>query len=289
VIPDGGAVDAQAFCQVPAINAGSLPFVVDTAFAPTGWMGDAPAYPATPADPVLGLPAAPATTARMSLEPTGYSKIGDACTPDGVGRSSVNAKGGCWKVTFTPFPKSVQPGLTPGTTKIGGGPGYGWAGAFWQYPHNNWGNLGGGFPVPSGATAVSFWARGSSGGEKVRFFTGEGTGYYCSDYLSAESVDVELSDPPGWTRITIPITGVDYSTATITPGQGMGGYFGGVLGAFGFGVGDQTLPALGGKSGPPNETDPDGGLVTDPAIPGTAFPPFFESTIVFYIDDIEFQ
>jgi hypothetical protein len=60
-------------------------------------------------------------------------------------------------------------------------------------------------------------------------------------------------------------------------------------GPFGFTVSAQTLPSLDGGSAPPNETDPEGGLVVDPASPGQDFPPFFDSTITFYIDDIEFQ
>lgn len=292
VLPSGSSgsvapADASVFCKVPDINAGSLPFVVDTAFVPSGWMGDAPAYEAMPANPLTGTPASPATTARITLVPRGYSMIGDACTPDGVDRSSPNAKGACWKVTFVPFPKSIQPGVTG--TKIGGGPGYGWAGAFWQHPANNWGTLGGGYPIPPGASTVSFWARGTDGGEKVRFFTGEGLSTPCSDYVATASTNAILSDPPAWQRYTIDITGLDYSSSGITPGQGLGGYYGGVLGAFGFAVGAQTLPSLNGGSAPPNETDPNSAPVADPAVPNALFPPFFDSTITFYIDDIEFQ
>jgi|HubBroStandDraft_1064217.scaffolds.fasta_scaffold01600_2 hypothetical protein len=287
--PPPGDVDAQAFCKVPNIDTGSLPFVVDTAFVPSGWMGDAPAYMALPADPLTGSSASPATTARMTLFPVGYSTIGDACTPDGVGRSSPSARGACWKVIFVPFPKTIQPGAGPGTMKIGGGPGYGWAGAFWQYPQNNWGSLGGGYPIPPGATTVSFWARGHDGGEKVRFFSGEGQNLPCSDYVAATSTNATFPPTPAWTQYTIDITGLQYGTTDITPGQGPGGYFGGVVGAFGFGVGDQTLPSLNGGSAPPNETDPTSAPVADPAVPGALFPPFFESTIQFYIDDIEFQ
>jgi hypothetical protein len=282
-------VDAQAFCKVPNVDAGSLPFVVDTAFVPSGWMGDAPAYAAVPAYPATGSPAYPATTARMTLLPTGYSHTGDACTPDGVGRSNPTAKGVCWKVTFVPFPKTIQPGGGPGAMKIGGGPGYGWAGAFWQYPRNNWGTVGGGYPIPPGATTVSFWARGHDGGEKVRFFTGEGLNIPCSDYVSTANTNAAFPIIPAWTHYTIDITGLDYGATNITPGQGQGGYFGGVTGAFGFGVGDQTLPSLNGASAPPNATDPTNAPVADPAVPGDVFPPFFDSTIQFYIDDIEFQ
>ncbi len=287
--PPPSDVDAQAYCRVPNVVAGTLPFVVDRAFVPSGWMGDAPAYAAMPADPITGTPALPATTARMTLLPTGYTMTGDACTPDGVGRSSPNARGVCWKIVFVPFPKTIQPGSAAGTMKIGGGPGYGWAGAFWQYPRNNWGSIGGGYPIPPGATGVSFWARGHDGGEKVRFFTGEGLDTPCSDYVASESMNATFPTTPAWVHYAIDITGLDYGTTNITPGQGLGGYYGGVMGAFGFGVGDQTLPSLNGGSAPPNASDPDGGLVEDPAIPGMLFPPFFDSTIVLYIDDIEFQ
>jgi hypothetical protein len=284
----GMDIDAAAFCRPAAGNGGSLPFVVDTAYVPSGWMGDAPAYMAMPADPTTGAPASPATTARMTLLPQGYSMIGDACTTDGVGRSP-NPNGTCWKVTFVPFPKTIQPGITAGSTKIGGGPGYGWAGAFWQYPKNNWGSLGGGYTIPAGANAVTFWARGTAGGEKVRFFTGEGLNTPCSDYVATTSYNATFPNTPAWTQYVIPITGLSYGTTGLTPGQGLGGYYGGVLGAFGFGVGDQTLPSLDGGSAPPNATDPNSAPVSDPAVPDASFPPYFDSTITFYIDDIEFQ
>jgi hypothetical protein len=292
-------LDAQAFCRVPAIDAGSLPFVVDTVYQPTGLLGDAPAYPAMPADPTdpVGIPASPARTAAIHLAPSAYAEIGDACTPDGVGRSTANAKGSCWKVTYTPFPKPIEPvWMVPDATRIGSGPGYGWAGVLWQYGIDNWGNMGGGYPIPPGATTISFWARGRNGGERVRFLTGEGqNGLFtlpaasCSDYTSQLSGNAVLVNLPTWQHFSISIADIDYSTANIAPGQGLGGYFGGVIAAFGFDVEDQTLPSLDDASAPPNETDPDGGLVSDPYVPDASFPPFFGSTITFYIDDIEFQ
>src|SRR5579863_1695968 len=220
-------INAPVFCRPPSIDAGSLPFVVDTVYVPSGWMGDAPAYMAIPANLALGSAAVPATTAQMTLSPTMYGMIGDACTPDGVGRSSATAKGTCWKVVFVPFPKTIQPGSAPGTTKIGGGPGYGWAGAFWQYPKNNWGTLGGGYPIPPGANTVSFWARGKDGGEKVRFFSGEGASLACSDYVATANTNATFPMTPAWTHYTIDITGLPYGTTGITPGQGPGGIFGG--------------------------------------------------------------
>jgi hypothetical protein len=299
-VTSGAPTDAGAFCRVPAIDAGSLPFVVDTVYKPSGWIGDAPAYAVTPADPPAGIPSTgiappPGSTARISLLPVDYSSVGDACTPDGVGRSSANAKGACWKVTYIPFPKPLEPGSTPGMMRIGTGPGYGWAGVLWQYPANNFGNLGGGYPIPPGATTVSFWARGTVGGEKLRFLSGEGQGSLitfataCSDYVTMTWTNTTFPATPAWQHYTIDITGLDYSAGDIAPGQGPGGYFGGILGAFGFDVENQTLPSLDGGSAPPNETDPDGGPVVDPYVPDASFPPFFDSTITFYIDDIEFQ
>jgi hypothetical protein len=298
-VTSGAPTDAAAFCRVPAIDAGSLPFVVDTVYKPSGWIGDAPAYAVTPADPPAGIPPTgiappPGSTARISLLPVDYSSVGDACTPDGVGRSSANAKGACWKVTYIPFPKPLEPGSTPGTMKIGTGPGYGWAGVLWQYPLNNFGNLGGGYPIPPGATTISFWARGTVGREKVQFVSGEGQGGLiifaaaCSDYVATNVTNATFPATPTWVHYAIPIAGLDYSAADIIPGQGPG-YFGGVLAAFGFNVEDQTLPSLDGGSAPPTETDLDGGLVVDPYVPDASFPPFFDSTITFYIDDIEFQ
>jgi len=299
-VTSGASTGAAAFCRVPAIDAGSPPFVVDTVYKPSGWIGDAPAYAVTPTDPPAGIPftgiaPAPGSTARISLLPVDYSSVGDACTPDGVGRSSANARGACWKVTYIPFPQPLEPGSAPGTTRVGTGPGYGWAGVLWQYPLNNWGNLGGGYPIPPGATTISFWARGTVGAERVRFLSGEGQGGLitlaaaCSDYVSTIATNVIFPPTPAWTHYTIDITGLDYGTKNIAPGQGMGGYYGGVLAPFGFYVADQTLPSLDGGSAPPSESDPDGGLVVDPYVPDASFPPFFDSTITFYIDDIELQ
>jgi hypothetical protein len=165
----------------------------------------------------------------------------------------------------------------------------------WQYPANNFGNLGGGYPIPPGATMVSFWARGTVGREKVRFLSGEAQGDFitfaaaCSDYVATNAINATFPATPAWVQYAVSIIGLDYSAADIAPGQGAGGYYGGVLAAFGFDVEDQTLPSLDGGSAPPNETDLDGGLVVDPYVPDASFPPFFDSTITFYIDDIEFQ
>jgi len=44
----------------------------------------------------------------------------------------------------------------------------GWGGIVWLNPDNDWGDLPGGFNL-TGARRLSFWARGSEGGEKITF------------------------------------------------------------------------------------------------------------------------
>ena len=53
-----------------------------------------------------------------------------------------------------------------------------WAGIYWQNPANNWGSIDGGYNL-TGAQCVTFWARGSNGGETVsEFKIGGLTGKY---------------------------------------------------------------------------------------------------------------
>jgi len=47
----------------------------------------------------------------------------------------------------------------------------GWGGIVWQHPDGDWGDRAGGFDL-SGARALSIWARGEKGGEKVTFELG---------------------------------------------------------------------------------------------------------------------
>jgi len=46
-----------------------------------------------------------------------------------------------------------------------------WGGIVWQNPQNDWGDKPGGFNL-TGATKITFWARGRDGGEKVEFYFG---------------------------------------------------------------------------------------------------------------------
>lgn len=47
--------------------------------------------------------------------------------------------------------------------------GTGWAGLYWQYPANNWGDIPTGYDLRR-ATKLTFWARGEKGGEVINTF-----------------------------------------------------------------------------------------------------------------------
>jgi len=97
-----------------------------------------------------------------------------------------------------------------------------WGGVVWQNPMNNWGSQPGGIDL-SGATALSLWARGESGGEHVTV----GYGLYDSGVAypdsSKQEIGITLSNQ--WTEYTIPLDGRDMSSIVhgfhwILTGQG---------------------------------------------------------------------
>ncbi|HEV3191059.1 MAG TPA: hypothetical protein VGY54_11205 [Polyangiaceae bacterium] len=152
---------------------------------------------------------------------------------DAVGRASASAQGFCHHAVYTAGPK-------------------GWAGIFWQYPASNWGEVAG-YPMPLGATKVTFWARGAVGGESVAFRTGY-TGFATAlqpctpDTVSGNTIALRLTTT--WTQYSFSLMGA--YTQGAAPVQGL-------LGAFAW-IGNA-----------PSGTD--GG-------PGT---------LEFYIDDIQWQ
>jgi hypothetical protein len=84
----------------------------------------------------------------------------------------------------------------------------GWAGMYWQQPANNWGDKKGGFNL-TGATKLTFWARGAKGGEKISEFKMGGiTGEY-PDSDSAAIGPVELT--PEWQKYTVELKDKDLS------------------------------------------------------------------------------
>jgi hypothetical protein len=88
----------------------------------------------------------------------------------------------------------------------------GWAGVYWQYPANNWGNKKGGFDL-SGMTKLTFWARGVKGGEVIQQFKVGGIGVSQKatypDSAEVEMGPIELTDT--WKQYTINLAGRDLS------------------------------------------------------------------------------
>ncbi|MDR1696271.1 MAG: hypothetical protein LBR69_06570 [Endomicrobium sp.] len=86
--------------------------------------------------------------------------------------------------------------------------GAGWSGIYWQQPANNWGEKKGGYDL-SGATKLTFWARGAVGGEKIAEFKMGGiTGEFPdSDSMAVGPVELKKE----WQKYTIDLKGRDLS------------------------------------------------------------------------------
>jgi hypothetical protein len=76
-----------------------------------------------------------------------------------------------------------------------------WAGIYWQWPANNWGDK----PAKAvqGASAISFWAAGERGGEIVEFKAGGVTGKPCNDSFEVSLGSVALTKD--WKQYRIPL------------------------------------------------------------------------------------
>lgn len=83
----------------------------------------------------------------------------------------------------------------------------GWGGVVWQSPANDWGDVPGGFDL-SGASKLTFWARGEKGGETVSFSFGalaDPKPFPDSAKASLEGVTLT----PEWQHFEIPVLGKD--------------------------------------------------------------------------------
>lgn len=83
-----------------------------------------------------------------------------------------------------------------------------WAGVYWQNPAHNWGDRRGGYNL-TGATKLTFWARGERGGERIEEFR---IGGITGDYPDTDTAfigPVILSD--SWQQYTIDLRGKDLS------------------------------------------------------------------------------
>jgi hypothetical protein len=84
----------------------------------------------------------------------------------------------------------------------------GWAGIIWQSPANDWGDKFGGYNI-SGASKLTFWARGETGGEIVNFRLGVIKDKKFNDTASASLENVKLTTH--WKQYSIDLTGKDLS------------------------------------------------------------------------------
>ncbi|MEM1110172.1 MAG: glycoside hydrolase family 2 TIM barrel-domain containing protein [Planctomycetota bacterium] len=118
--------------------------------------------------------------------PSGYMGDAQAITIDEASTDRPHAGATCLKATF------ANPG--------------GWGGVVWQSPANDWGEKPGGFDL-SGATRLSFWARGSTGGEKVKIGFGI-LGRDAKFYDTAKS-EREFTLTRQWKQFSFDLAGKD--------------------------------------------------------------------------------
>jgi len=83
-----------------------------------------------------------------------------------------------------------------------------WSGVYWQNPAGNWGSIDAGYDL-SGATKLTFWAKGEEGGERIEEFKIGGLMGEFSDSDVAMIGPVILNKD--WTQYTIDLLGKDMS------------------------------------------------------------------------------
>jgi hypothetical protein len=150
----------------------TLPFAVDAVFVASGFMGDGESQ------------------GPLTIKP---STPGDSTDCNGD-RPSTTAAGICHMVTYVPPDPAVK----------------GWAGIYWQYPDGNWGTIPG-YSLPSGATRVTFQAKGSKGGEVISFFVG-GIINPMNPYSDTVKASVKVTLTNAWAPYVIDLTGQSYTS-----------------------------------------------------------------------------
>ncbi len=84
-----------------------------------------------------------------------------------------------------------------------------WAGIYWQNPPNNWGTRPGGFDL-TGASKLTFWARGEKGGERIEEFKIGGiTGEYPDSDVAGIGPVILTTE---WTKYEISLEGKDLTS-----------------------------------------------------------------------------
>lgn len=83
-----------------------------------------------------------------------------------------------------------------------------WAGVYWQYPQNNWGNKEQSYNL-KGAKKLTFWVRGEKGGEQIQEFKFGGISGEYPDSDGASIGPLTLTNE--WKQYTIDLSGKDLS------------------------------------------------------------------------------
>lgn len=82
-----------------------------------------------------------------------------------------------------------------------------WSGVMWQHPEQDWDNNSPGGYDLTGAKALTFWARGEKGGEKVKVSMGGPLAGRYPNTASAELGEIVLAAE--WQEYTLPLDGAD--------------------------------------------------------------------------------
>ena len=164
-------------------------FLDDIQYVGTGAAAKSSAQPSGKAGPGRTATLPFAVDAEGAYIPSGYMGNYGAIKMDGQSTEQPHSGATCTRVDYTAVDN--------------------WGGVVWQNPHNDWGDQPGGFNL-TGAQALTFWARGAAGGEKMAFGFGViGADKPFSDSGKGEMKDVVLSTE--WTSYCIPLTGKDLS------------------------------------------------------------------------------
>ncbi|MBN1823957.1 MAG: hypothetical protein JW803_06545 [Endomicrobiales bacterium] len=106
-----------------------------------------------------------------------------------------------WKETVHSGKTSIKLVYTAKMTQNAG-----WVGVYWQHPASNWGDKKDGFNL-TGASRLTFWAKGEEGGETVTEFKVGGITGEFPDSDSAAIGPVELTKK--WQKYSIELEGKD--------------------------------------------------------------------------------
>ena len=131
----------------------------------------------------------PTPTNPLPFTPAGYMGSAASITMDNASIDAPRTGKTCLKITYAASD--------------------GWGGVVWQNPANDWGDHPGGWNL-TGAKALTFWARGASGGEVVTFQFGLlGHDKTYPDTAGGKLEPVTLTKT--WKPYTLDLTGLDLS------------------------------------------------------------------------------